>query len=325
MAVEQTHLRPWLTPEQQVAQLKEKGVSFLHMDESEAEDYLRHHNSYFRVRSYRANFSKYVGGEKDGCYVGLDFGMLVELAIIDMKLRGVFLGLTLDVEHYAKIKLLNALEAAHEDGYEVVRAFLDKPRYAAVDGNAVLSEISRGKSSPYTAGLIERHPGGDYAVWEFIELISFGRFIHFYKFCAERLVIKEMLDEFYLLQSVKSLRNACAHNNCVLNDMKAGGALHEPRWAVLRALSKIGIGKDARKTKLSNERMQHFATTLYLHQKMVPDTVKNHRAHELFDLASRMERNSDWYQTDGMVTTGFAFIEAMIFGWYGEGQRANGC
>lgn len=107
--------------------------------------------------------------------------------------------------------------------------------------------------------------------------------------------------------------------------MKAGSALYEPRWAVLRALSKIGIGKNARKTKLSNERMQHFATTLYLHQKMVPDTVRNHRAHELFDLASRMERNSCWYQADGVVASGFAFIEAMIFGWYGEERRTNGC
>ena len=101
--------RPWLTPCEQVAQLKDKGVTFSLWSESDAVDYLREHNNYFRVRSYRSNFPKCVGGKNDGKYAGLDFGMLVDIAIIDMKLRNIFLDLTIDIEHYSKIRLLDAL------------------------------------------------------------------------------------------------------------------------------------------------------------------------------------------------------------------------
>ena len=58
--------RPWLTPCEQVAQLKDKGVTFNLWSESDAVDYLRKHNNYFRVRSYRSNFPKCVGGKNDG-------------------------------------------------------------------------------------------------------------------------------------------------------------------------------------------------------------------------------------------------------------------
>lgn len=310
--------RPWLTPCQQVEHLASKGVTFAYCSPLEAEEYLRAHNSYFRVRSYRANFYKYEEGPKAGQYIGLDFAMLVDLAVIDMNLRGVFLVLTLDIEHYAKLRLLNELEAAGEDGYTIVQSFLNDPHNIRANGNLVLQEIERGLSSPYTSGLILHHPDSDYAAWEFIELIPFGRFIHFYKYCAGILGSKEMTDEFYLLQSVKTLRNACAHNNCILNDIRGGGAVHRPDRRVLRALSSIGIGRAARDTKMSNERIQHLATTLYLHQKLVPETMRQCRGEELGRLIARLGRNRDWYSANDVITSGFAFLEAMAVGWYGS-------
>ena len=282
-------------------------------------EYLHSHNTYFRVRSYRANFSKRIGGVHDGEYAGLDFGMLVDLAIIDMRLRNVFIGLTLDIEHYAKMKLLNALEQAGEDGYEVVQGFMAQRRFRRDDGtNEVVAEIRRSAGSPYLSGLINYHPKSDYAVWEFIELIPFGRFIHFYKFCAERLSKRSMMDEFYLLQAAKGLRNACAHNSCILNDMKAGKGERKPSKELVRALSAIGIGKNARDTKLSNGRMRDLAATLYLHQKLSVEAVRKHRAVELDLLSERMFRHSDYYKPGSIVSTGFAFIGAMIVGWYGD-------
>lgn len=311
--------RPSLSVGQQIAQLKSKGITFDLMSESDAADYLRSHNTFFRVRSYRANFPKRVGGSHDGEYVGLDFGMLVELAVIDMHLRNVFIGLTLDTEHYAKIKLLNALEQAGEDGYEVVQNFMNQKRFRHDDGsNEIVAEIKRSSNSPYLSGLINYHPRNDYAVWEFIELIPFGRFIHFYKFCAERLAVRSMVDEFYLLQAAKGLRNACAHNSCILNNMRSDAAGNKPSKMLVRALSAIGIGKDARNTKLSNGRMRDIAATLYLHQKVTVETVRKHRAVELDVLSKRMFRHAEYYKPDGVVSTGFAFIGAMIAGWYGD-------
>lgn len=70
------------------------------------------------------------------------------------------------------------------------------------------------------------------------------------KYCANRFVDREMLKEFYVLQAVKSLRNACAHNSCILNNLRADRPLFKPSYVVTRELSTIvGIGLDQRKSE----------------------------------------------------------------------------
>ena len=312
--------KAWLTPREQVEHLLSKGVKFERWSEEDAEDYLRENNSYFRLRSYRSNFAKRVGGERNGQYVNLDFAMLVDLSVIDMCLRNELLPLTLDIEHFSKMSLLGVIEANGENGYNIVKDFINL--CARKDGsNPVVSEIERGLSSPYTRGLIKSHPDADYPVWEFFEVIPFGRFSHFVHFCGERFDDDTLLDKFYLLQSVKGLRNACAHNSCIINDMKAGGATHRARAAVTKGLGEIGVGKDARKTKLSNERFQQIATTLFLHSHIASSGVVEHRGIRLEELVRRMAKHSDYYEPGSLVLTGFAFIESMVDGWY---LRANG-
>ena len=93
--------KPLLTTAEQIEHLKKKGVTFSLMSESAAADYLENHNNYFKLASYRKNFPKHPGGVKVGQYISLDFGQLVDLAIVDMELRYTLLHLALDVEHYA--------------------------------------------------------------------------------------------------------------------------------------------------------------------------------------------------------------------------------
>ena len=60
-------------------------------------------------------------------YVGLDFGHLVELSTIDMHFRKLILKLTIDLEHYLKVKLVNdCQENSRDDGYKVVEDFFEK-------------------------------------------------------------------------------------------------------------------------------------------------------------------------------------------------------
>lgn len=184
--------------------------------------------------------------------------------------------------------------------------------------NAAINEISRGKASPYTAGLIARYPRNDYPAWAFMEVIPFGRFAHFYKFCAERFDDEAMRDDFYLLQSVKGLRNACAHNNCIINDMRAETPKHKVRNAVATAMGAIGIGKSARKTKMSNERLQQIATTLFVHQKIASEGVRRHRSEDLRKLAKRMQKHIGSYDETSSVRSGLLFILSLINGWYSE-------
>lgn len=310
--------KPWLTPSQQIAHLKSEGVGFRICSESAAEDYLRRNNSYFRLKSYRANFARVRGGPNDGRYIGLDFGMLVDLSIIDMRLRNEMLPLTLDVEHFAKVRLLSRMEERREDGYEVVRDFLQEQ---ARLGTHPYEEIDKGKSSPYTRGLVERRPDYGFPAWELVEVISFGRFIHFYKFCADRFNDRRMRNDFYMLQSIKGLRNGCAHNNCIINDLRAGTPPYAPRNEVKSALGRIGVGGDMQHTKLSNERMQQVATTLFMHNGLASSGVHHARAISLDGLCRRMAKHADCYGECAPVNTAFDFIGRMAAGWHPVEER----
>lgn len=97
--------RPMPSADEQVAHLKEKGVTFNLFSEHDAAEYLRSNNYYFKLSAYRRNYDKREGGPRSGQYIDLDFAYLRDLAIIDMTLRYTLVQLSLDIEHYVKLDL----------------------------------------------------------------------------------------------------------------------------------------------------------------------------------------------------------------------------
>lgn len=312
--------KPWLTASEQIDHHKSRGVHFSLMSEDDARAYLEKNSNYFRLRAYRLGFPKVEEGARKGEYANLDFKMLVDLSIVDMLLRYEMLPLTLDVEHFAKVKLLKRIETEGEDGYAVVSDFISSYDGVKPDGmpcNSLKDEILRCKNSPYTGGLIARYADFDFPAWAFIEVVSFGSFLYFYKFCANRFDDREMLKEFYILQAVKSLRNACAHNSCILNNLRADRPQFKPSYVVTRELSTIaGIGLEQRKSKMSNDRMQQIVTTLYAHRKLASQGVSEHRAKSLRVFVQRMNKHVDYYQGNLQVSTGFEFLTKVISAWF---------
>lgn len=151
---------PWLTASEQIDHLKSRGVHFSLMSEDDARAYLEKNSNYFRLRAHRLGFPKVEEGARKGKYANLDFKMLVDLSIVDMLLRYEMLPLTLDVEHFAKVKLLKRIETEGEDGYAVVSDYISSRDGTKPDGtpcNSLKDEILRGKNSPYTGGLIAKY------------------------------------------------------------------------------------------------------------------------------------------------------------------------
>ena len=77
-----------------------------------------------------------------------------------------------------------------------------------------------------------------FPLWAFIEIVPFGRLVAFYGFYADRFSDKSMKDTFYRLLTCKEIRNASAHNNCILNNLKAKTAAHSTNAAVTSELMK---------------------------------------------------------------------------------------
>ena len=61
-------------------------------------------------------------------------------------------------------------------------------------------------NSSYVGDIIQ-HYNGNYPAWTLIEIVSFGDYLRFYKFCANRWNDKDLLNDFYLMKDVKELRN----------------------------------------------------------------------------------------------------------------------
>ena len=262
--MEMEKIKPKLSVSEQIQRLKEKGIEFNYYSDEDAERYLTNNNYYYKLTSFRKNFRKHPDGESKDKYVNLDFAYLVDLAIIDNYLRNIILEIALDVEHYSKLKLLHELESRdNEDGYTIVEDFMDSLGNEKVNLEKRLNDKI---NSTYVGDIIQ-HYSGNYPAWSFIEIISFGDYLRFYIFCADRWSNKDMINDYYLMKDVKELRNAAAHNNCVINDITIKNAKHNSNYAMKRSL--FSINKQRNDKHLSKEKIRQLATLLYVSSHII--------------------------------------------------------
>ena len=308
-------VKPKLSLDGQIEHLKEKGVLFNIMDEAEARDYLGQHNNYFKLTAYRKNYDKHPAGENKDKYINLEFAYLVDIAVIDMQLRYRIVHMALDLEHHTKLQLLRKMDEYNEDGYQVVQDYidsLDEKQRKIFD-----SEINRNKGNIYCGDIIAKYEGA-FPIWAFIEIVPFGRLVAFYGFCADRFSDKSMKDTFYRLLTCKEIRNASAHSNCILNNLKAKTAAHSTNAAVTSELMKIkGMNTNFRKNRMSNARIQQVVTLLYTHKDMVEsEGIKRSESEDLKKIMERVDKNYDYYNTNPMRKGTFDFLKLVVDSWF---------
>lgn len=112
----------FLTAKEQVRHSESKGVQFNDFSKTKAIRYLEENNNYFKLRAFRKNYTK---GE-DGKYLHLDFADLVDLAIIDNRLRAILLEMAISIEHFSKVHLLKVLQETETSGSQVVMEYVDQ-------------------------------------------------------------------------------------------------------------------------------------------------------------------------------------------------------
>jgi len=304
-----------LTVDEQIAHMKAKGITFDLCPEDVARDYLTGHTYYFKLASYRKLFDKRIGGPRDGQYVNLDFGMLRDLASVDRTLRYALLPMTLDVEHFAKTKLMaKSVEHEGDDGYGVVSNYLASLSHS--ERARRLQEFRMLQGDVYSGDLVAKYQPDDMPLWAYLEVISFGTFIDLYRFCARRWNDDAMFDEHYMLRQAKAVRNACAHSSNVINGFKGEGGRVAANRAVYSAVAEAGVSKRVRCRKMRNPRLQQIATLLYLHCQIVPEgTSKQTARQSLLDLSLQMDAVARETRND-TVKSSFSFLEQLIDKWY---------
>ena len=269
------------------------------------------------MASYRKNYNKRLNSKQNPIdeYVNLDFGYLQDLAIIDMELRYTFIQLALDIEHFAKMDLLREIERHNEDGYKIVSDFLNAQKTDRKQH--IQSELRQNQNSYYTKDVYNKY-NPDFPAWVFLELLPFGTILDFYLFCAKRFNSKSMCNRFYIMIRCKNVRNACAHNDCFINDFHTGTAPYKPKYPVIQKLAVIpSLSSDSRKRRMQNERMQELIYVLYIHNEIVTSKgVHDKAAQKLHAFKERMMRHADYYNTNQLIAANFNFLKLVIDNWF---------
>lgn len=312
------------TPKELVALLKGHGVMFERCGEEEAADYLRYVNNYLRAGSYRKLYPvKHCGSDAER-YIGLDFAALVALSSIDRELRTALREIAIDVEHFARVELVRRCVEKGEDCYEIVDDYFEHLRKT---GNERAIEMIRDRAStgkypdPYSGDLIAHYLNdlGGLSVWALLEVVEFGRFADFWLFCARRWNDREMKDRHYLLRSVKGLRNACCHNNCIANAFcrDAEGAGFTIHGQLANSLKENGLkNSKSRKAKLGNLRIAQIAATLYAASLYCGRDTTRARHIALMDrVRESVEETRSLFPPDGSLGAYFDFIFKMVDIW----------
>lgn len=297
-------MKPKFTNEELINHMKDKGITFNLISESSASVFITNNNYYFKLASYRKNFEKYQKGKNTGKYVELDFAYLKELSTIDYHIRKLILNMCLDIEHYLKVKLVNEVSNnCNEDGYSLISDFcIDRPN--------CLLKIGKHRVTPYTNTLCDKyHP--NYPLWAFLEIISFTDLIFLWKFYEKKYPSNNKYID--ILFNVANLRNACAHNNCLINDLSRNGKTLNP--IIKRRLANISdLSKTSRIKNSDNYFIVDFVTLIYIYDLIVTsDSVKAYAYQNLHDLFhDRMLKHKDYFINNQILCAKYGYIVKVI-------------
>ena len=317
--------KPMLCVEDLIAHSKEKGIGFEIMSEDAAKDYLAQNNNYFKLTSYRKNYPKITNGIREGQYDKLDFAHLIELARIDVEIRHILLKMCLDIEHFLKVRLIRAVEDnmqayGAEDGYKIVTDFLIDSGTSDFDiraanmpkrAGAISRKIKLNQKNPYCEGLMLKYHDS-MPIWAFVEVISFGDLQDLICFYSGLTGWEPPVDA-RSLDRVRQIRNAAAHNNCIINDLNSCEIPSKTPRFITEFVSKAGIGSNMRQKKLSNRRINQIVHLLYVYDKVVTsENTRKTRLAELRELIEiRMIRNKEYFRHNLLLTSTYDFFNKL--------------
>lgn len=302
--------RPELSIDEQIMNMRKKGITFSHSNEEEAKRFLKYNTYYFKIKAYERNYDKYNTTPKKGQYINLDFAYLKELSILDMYLRKIILSMVLDIEHALKVQLLFDLtNNPHEDGYTIVKEYLGQ-NFTTLKtirdkiGKSAVSDLIRKRS----------FEDDNYALWEIVEVLSFGHFIELYQLYYSKYPSKNNFSSY--LWSLKFLRNAAPHNNCLLNSLRSpyNVVLHKNK-DILFEISKIKtISEKSRITWMKNPVIHDFVILVYVYLNVIKSSgIKQHGIDQLKWLFNdRMLRHKDYFEKNISIKECYHFTNKII-------------
>ena len=123
-----------------------------------------------------------------------------------------------------------------------------------------------------------------------MEIIGFGEFLRFYDFYYSEYPDRNNKITNGTLNAVKSLRNACAHNNCIIYNLRKSGT--HPTREVTQFVSNIkNISNEERRSKLKIRPVFEITALICLYD---------------------MVRNKDYFKNHQMICSVYNFLKKIV-------------
>ena len=296
-----------LTIEGQIIDLKNKGIKFEIKTEEEAKIFLRYNNFYFKLKSYAQNYEQYQKPELRGKYINLDFAYLVELSKLDMYFRKIIVKMCLDIEHFLIVRLMyDVSNNENEDGYHIINEFLE-------GHHDILANLYHDADKSATADLIHKFKESEdeIPIWKMVETISFGRFIELYNMYYGIYGGKNCSS---FLGSIKFLRNAAAHNTCLLNSIRRPYRTKINKTKdIMDILSKIKGLPTSYKIKMQNPLIHDFVVMLFVYNDLLNYPANRELRKEGMKEVNKLfretfVRHKEWFMKNEVLKDNYEFI-----------------
>lgn len=144
--------------------------------------------------------------------------------------------------------------------------------------------------------------------------MSFGKFIDLYQLYYFIYKAPENFSSF--LGSIKFLRNAAAHNNCLLNSLKApyNVTIHKTK-EIQTELTKIKtLSKKQKEKWMSNPVIHDFIRLVYVYVRLIKSNgIKQKGICELNELfTNRMLRHKIYFEKNDTIVESYRFVSKII-------------
>lgn len=289
--------------ENQFNHLSSKGITFKWHDKDTVISYLMNKNSYFRLKSYCKNYDK----KSDGTYINLDFNYLKTMADIDRQFREFCLKMVIHLEHLIKQNLIKSITLNdNEDGYSLVSDFLKS--YPNIE-----SSIKKKQSQSVCNELILKYES-NFSIWTISEVLSFGELLSLYSFYFNKYPSTDNYS--HIMHHIKFLRNAVAHNNCLLNSLKKPYSIPGFRYSseISTFISSNGMKSDRRRKIIESPVLHDFITMLYVFHKINPDIFRSRQyltsARLIFK--TPLDDNGDFMLSNTLIKARFQALTEII-------------
>ena len=309
-----------------VDNLKNKNIKFNYVKEENAENYLRFNNNYFNLTSYKNNFEKYyIRGEFVNKYIDLDFAYLIDLAVIDYRLRRLLFAMIIDIEHYLKLRILNQIENIdEEDGYIIVNKFLEKDFNDLKYPKKVHKSIIKRYKDTYNKRIYSKYDFKEdeliqnIPIYEFLEIITMGELIHFYDFYTKEYDLRKENKNVFILTEIVKLRNAVCHNSPILCDLDMKDSRYNYDNKIRIYLKRCYINLDVINNKLNNSRIRQITYTLFMFLEVVTsDGIKKQIRNELLNLFyKRIPLHKEYYKNNSLLKSIYEYFDKIIITYY---------